>query len=467
MNLVEKSHSSTSGDPRAVSRHRDSGPDSKPSSKPGAACLALTIFVTALAVRLLFFTHEVIRFPAVWSRTAPFGQFEMGSIATNIASGRGFSSPFGPGSTPTAWLCPLIPYLWALVIKIVGSANGFTALIAVGLGTIPSAAAVVCYWLIVRHMLRGEPALRRTALLVAVFFCFWPESLYSIRDGWYHPWQELGTALVVLLGLKWIDRPCPKTLVPLAIAGGILALINVTALPIFAVILLWPALKNRHARKRLLGLGALGAGLALLIASPWLIRNAVVFHAFVPMRSVGGYQLYAGNNPDGNIRDCVTERHPMYEPEEMQRYRTLGELGYNRQDFHLAIGYMRAHPGITLIRVAERTYVIWLADALDHWSWDAGTRYWNQGVAAIDRALASILAAWILTILFIWALVSRRIARLPYRGLFLSIVFLIPIPFYLTIADYSYTALLRTWLLLLVILAFSGNFPRAPEGTSV
>lgn len=423
---------------------------------------ALLIFALALAVRLIFFTLEVIHYPQPWSRSAPFGQAEMGSIAVNLAAGRGFSSPFGPGSTPTAWLCPLIPSLWALIIKFAGSASGFTARLAISIGAIPSAAAVVVYWLIALHLLRGRPAWRRASLLVIAFFTFWPESLYGIRDGWYYPWQELGTALVVLLGMRWIDRPRLKTLIPLALAGGTLALINVTPMPIFAVILFWPAIQNRPARRRMLGLGALGGGLALLIVSPWMIRDALVFHAFMPLRSVSGYQLFAGNNPEGNIRDCSTERHPLYEQEEMHRYQALGELAYSRDDMRIAKAYMRAHPLLTLRRVGERAYVIWFGDALDHWSWDGHTRYWQQGAAAIGRTLSSVLAAWGLTLLLLWAIASRRFANLSYKQLYFAIIFLIPLPFYLTIADYNYTALLRSWLLLLVLLAFSGAF-RPPE----
>lgn len=433
-------------------------------SRRETVVLALVIFIAALAARVLFFTVQVMDYPQPWSHSAPFGQAEMGSIAMNLAAGRGFSSPFGPGSTPTAWLCPLIPYLWALVIKIVGSATGFTARLVIYLGTIPSAGCVVLYWLIARRVLRGSPAMRRTALLVAALFCVWPEALYAIGYGWYYPWQECGTALMVLLGMRWIDRPSAKTVVPLGIAAGVLALINVTSMPIFAVILLLPLFKSgkagRESRRRVLGLASAGLGLAVLITVPWTIRNAVVMHAFMPLRSVGGYQLYAGNNPYGNIRDCSTERHPQYEPEEMRRYQTLGEVGYSHWGFQQAVAYIRQHPAKTLERAGERAYVIWLADALDYWSWDGTSRYWRQGHAAIGNALATIVAAWGLAILMLWAFVSGRFACLPYKWLLFSIIFLLPLPYYLTIADYNYTQILRSWLLLLVILAFSAGFRR-------
>ena len=423
---------------------------------------ALMIFAAALAVRVLFLTVQMVHYPQPWSHTAPFGQAEMGSIAVNLAEGRGYSSPFGPGTAPTAWLCPLVPLLWAFVIRCVGSATGYTARIVMYLNTIPSAGCVVVYWLIARHILRGRPALRRTAFLVAAIFCLWPDSLYRIIDGWYYAWQELGAALVVLLGMRWIDRPNLKTVVPLGIAGGIWALINVSPIPIFAVILLLPVLENRKRRKQILGYGVVGAALALLIVMPWLVRNAVVLHAFVPLRANAGFQFWEGNNPDGCVRETATSRHPAFQPAELQRYRALGEIEYSRQGLRDGVAYVRTHPLQTIVRTGERAYVFWFTDVLDQWSWD-GRKYWDFGRPAIARNLSSTFAAWGTIILLIWALRSGRLATLPYKWLFIGILFFLPFPYYFALADNDYSQILRSWLLLLTILAFSAGFRRARE----
>ena len=47
--------------------------------------------------------------------------WEMGRIAASIASGHGFSNPFGPPTGPTAWEPPLYPYQVAAVFHIFGS----------------------------------------------------------------------------------------------------------------------------------------------------------------------------------------------------------------------------------------------------------------------------------------------------------------------------------------------------------
>lgn len=386
----------------------------------------------------------------------------MGNISVNLYKGRGFSSPFEPGTTPTAWLCPLVPLLWALVISCVGGATGYTARILVYLNTVPSACCVVAYWLIARHALRKSRAFSRTPLLVAAAFCVWPVSLYALSYPWYFAWQELGTALLFLAGMRWIDRPNPKTVLPLAIAGGILALINVTPAPIFVVALILPVLQNRKHWKRILRCATLGAVVAFLIVLPWFIRDAVVMHAFMPLRSNGGFQIGEGNNPNGCIRETHTSRHPLYQPEELQRYRALGEVEYSREGLHNGLAYMRAHPFETMVRTGQRAYVMWFSDALDQWSWD-GSKYWNKGSAAVQRALAFALTAWGTVIALLWAFLSKRLKTLPYKSLFISVLFFLPFPYYFTLADDVYSQILRSWLLLLSILAFQSTFRRPAD----
>lgn len=427
---------------------------------------AALIFVLALAVRVGFFTAQVVHLPSYWDSAPANREDEMDQIAVNLVQGRGFSSPFENSSAPTAWECPLIPALWAFVIWCFGGPTGPAHVAVAYTGTVPSAACVPVYWLIVRHLLRGSPSLRRTAFLVAAIFCFWPESLYVLDVPWYLPWQELGTALMVLLGMKWIDRPSLRSVLPVGIAAGILALINVVPMPIFPVILLLPALKNRAQRKRILACGSAGAAIVLLMILPWIIRNAVVLHAFVPLRANGGFQFWEGNNPQGCVRENASSLHPGIEVSELNRYYAMGEVAYSHQAFHDALVYIRRHPRATLARIAERAYVIWLTDIFDQWRWNSGTpRWWNQKRPGIMKALSSTLPACVLLILLIWALLSKRLEALPYKWLFASIVFFLPFPYYFTLADNGYTQILRSWLLLLAILAFSAGF-RKVESSS-
>jgi hypothetical protein len=121
---------------------------------------------------------------------------------------------------------------------------------------------------------------------------------------------------------------------------------------------------------------------------------------------------------------------------------------------------MRTHPGETAIRIGQRAYVMWLTDTLDQWSWN-GIPYWKTGISATDRALASTIPAWALVILIIWAVLSKRMTELPYKWIFISLLFFLPFPYYFTLAEDDYSQILRSWLLLLVVLAFSGGLRKS------
>lgn len=433
------------------------GGDEVPAAKPRSTVVTfLLIFAAALMVRALFFTVQVMHSPQLWSATSPYWNDELSNIALNLAQGRGYSSPFSAGSMPTSWLCPLIPLLWAGVIRLVGSASGHTVMILIYISALPSAACAPVYWLIARHVLRSRPGGERAALAVAAVFIVWPESLFILDFPWYFPWQELATAVMVQLGMRWLDRPVLRTAIPLGLSAGILGLINVTPVPVFAVLLVLPLFRRDVERSRALGAATIGGLVAVLMISPWLVRNAVVLHAFVPMRSDGGAALWEGNNPVGCIRETKESVEPHNGVEELRRYERLGDVEYSRHSFHKAVEYIHAHPRITLVRIAERAYVIWFTDATDHWSWDS-VKYWQKGRAGIDNAMASTLAAWGLVILMAWALATRRLSELPYKGVFIALIIVLPFPYYFTMTDNDYVAILRSWLLLLAVLALSGK----------
>src|SRR5260370_41865375 len=67
--------------------------------------------------------------------------WEMGRIGASLASGHGFSSPFGPATGPTAWEPPLYPYLTAGVFLVFGIYSKASAFVLLALNTVFSAFA--------------------------------------------------------------------------------------------------------------------------------------------------------------------------------------------------------------------------------------------------------------------------------------------------------------------------------------
>src|ERR1700720_1575775 len=77
--------------------------------------------------------------------------WEMGRIAASLASGHGFSNPFGPPTGPTAWEPPLYPYLTAGVFLIFGIYSKASAFVLLVLNSFFSALTCIPIFLIAKR----------------------------------------------------------------------------------------------------------------------------------------------------------------------------------------------------------------------------------------------------------------------------------------------------------------------------
>src|SRR2546423_1779861 len=74
--------------------------------------------------------------------------WEMGRIGAALASGRGFSDPFGPRTGPTAWEPPIYPHLIAGVFHVFGVYSKASAFVLLTINSIFSALTCVPIFLI-------------------------------------------------------------------------------------------------------------------------------------------------------------------------------------------------------------------------------------------------------------------------------------------------------------------------------
>jgi hypothetical protein len=405
------------------------------------------VFVSALAVRLLFLLAYAIWYPEQWTQPG-FGGSEMGNIARNLFEGRGYSSPFSADSEPTAWFPPLVPALWAGVMTLLGQASGLTEFVIVLLQAIAGSLAVALYVEIFRRVAPAAPELITHLFTAAVLF--WPESLLRVVFLWYYVWQELSIAALVWFGLRWWERPTTRSAVMLGITGGISALINISPIPVFLQALAAPAFRSLD--RGVLRRACLGGLVAFLIVTPWIVRNRLVFGHFVPLRGNFGVELLQGNNPDGAVRRSPAALLPYHSPEEYERYRALGEVEYNRDAFRRAMAWMAENPRRAAVKVAQRGYVVWMTDLTDRWSRD-GRPWWQGRYSFVLQAitLLSALATLAAALIGVWRVGFRGI---PRRWLIFAPL-LATIPYYFTRVDDSYVAFIRLWLLLIAAVCVS------------
>ena len=107
------------------------------------------------------------------------------------------------------------------------------------------------------------------------------------------------------------------------------------------------------------------ASLALGVwISPWLIRDAVVFHRFIPIRDSIGLELWMGNNGYSE-RWTTSQKHPLHDGRELAAY-NAGELLYMDQKAQQEREYIRDHPRWYAWMCARRGLYLWTG----YWSFD-------------------------------------------------------------------------------------------------
>ena len=110
-------------------------------------------------------------------------------------------------------------------------------------------------------------------------------------------------------------------------------------------------------------LAAAVAGIAVL--TPWLVRNYLTFHRFIPVRSGFGLELYIGNN-GYSTRWVNSALHPNHNDIELAEYERVGEIAYMDHKLSQAKDYIRSHPGWYAWMTCRRIVYMWTG----YWSFD-------------------------------------------------------------------------------------------------
>ena len=306
-------------------------------SKP-AARLRSTIWIVAIAFLLrvgwILIGHTYKFKPT--DDNFGFG-FEMGRIAASIASGHGFSSPFGPPTGPTAWEPPLYPYLTAGVFLLFGIYSKASAFVLLTLNSAFSALTCIPIDRIARRKFSEKVAVGSawawallpnvmfwctryvwetslSALLVATIF--WLTLMLEERDGW-RPWLEFG----LLWGIAALNSPTLLSFLP---AAGLWA---------------WYS-RSKQGKPSLAGV-VMASAVFLTCITPWIVRNYEVFGKFIFIRDNFGAELRLGNGPgaDGTLMIYLDPMHDVYV---MRQYQSMGELPWIAMRKQQALAYIKA-----------------------------------------------------------------------------------------------------------------------------
>lgn len=287
--------------------------------------------------------------------------YEYGQIAGNIVQGHGFSFdfegrfPLQPTAYSPALYCyTLVPWFTLFGIHLTGPRVMHAALLA-----------GVCWFL---YMMGERLHSRSVGLIAAAIWAIYPELIFlSVR---IVPENAMFLPMVWLL---FRSQQLPEVRAGRSAFGcGVLLGISCWVNPSLQLLGLvvpisWRITGRLRGREGLRRLALFIVG-AVLILTPWTIRNYVNLGAFVPLRTAFAYNMWRGNHvgatgtvrtlDGGSADEAITDDYKAYVeahmvPDEIQRDRFFaGEVKR----------FILEHPGEYLHLTLTRLFYFWWRD---------------------------------------------------------------------------------------------------------
>ena len=275
-----------------------------------------------------------------------------------------------------------------------------------------------------------------SALLVAIIV--WATLELPTSHSW-RAWSTYG----LLWGLVLMTNPAPVSVWPFLLAW-----------------LVYRALKPNPEHPRAtskLAKPALALALALLCCAPWTVRNYVVFHRFIPLRSGLPFELYIGNNENYDQRRSGLPPAITFE-REVLRYLKMGEMPFMDEEKRKAFAFIAAHPRVELTLFTKRFVAFWIGTAQPIQALEEDDALLLRAIL-IGNFLTAIGAAFGIAILVI--------RRNPYAVPLAAFPIIFPIIYYLTHTSLRYRHPLDPIVLLLTAVALGAALrwpsPNSPE----
>ncbi len=310
----------------------------------------------AFLLRLAFVLYEAHLIPSYALATVPF-QNEAGSVAAALARGKGFCCLFQQPTGPTAWLAPVYPFFLSCIFRLFG------------VFTVPSFYAAAIFNCVFSAMvclplfLLAERIGNRTSAWAAA--CIWAVFPSAILIPFEWIWDTSLSALLAIT-LLWrtfllAENPQRGKFIFYGLFWGFCLLTNPALGGVLPFLLLWLYLRIRSQSPSASPNLVLAIVLALVVCLPWTIRNAVVFHRLIPVRSDLPFELWMGNNPIYDEHSREINRITRYE--QVHLYAQLGEARFLDEKGKAAREFIRTHPALCLRLAGRRAVAFWLGTA--------------------------------------------------------------------------------------------------------
>ncbi len=340
--------------------------------------------------------------------------WEQGNVARALLAGRGFGSPFVSDQL-SAVMPPVFPVIVAVAFKLFGVHNPTSIFAVHAFNCLISALACIPLYLIARRSF-GERVARWTVWGWAVN----PYGIY-FAAAWAWSTHLLLFCLLWLIYLAQEMEVSPRLglWAGFGLLAGFAGLTEPSVLLVVPFLMALAAWRLMKAGKQWLAPGLIASVVLAATISPWMIRNALVFHRFIPMRDSMGLELWMGNN--GYTERWTSDQlHPLHDMQELADYNSMGEVAYMDHKAAQAKAYIAAHPGWYAWTSLRRAIYLWFG----FWSFDP------EYLQMEPLDLANIPFATTLTLLSVLGL-SLAWSSKHFDGIrFAGVMFLLPIMYY-------------------------------------
>jgi hypothetical protein len=267
---------------------------------------------------------------------------------------------------PTAFQAPLYTFFTAACYSLFGFRTDTAHLVMQVVQSVVSAFCVFPVAAIGEHLHS-----RRAGLIAAAGMAVYPASIFLS--------PKLCASTGAILLLLWIlletfrlaRKPSLRRSLLLGGMWGVMLLLYPTPSIFGLASGAWFLLVARPGERRRAA-ACVGTALAaaVLVSSPWVVRNFLVFHRPVPMVTSFGLNLFIGNNDYADGSSAGLEYYAMkVNPKFLATYPWLApencsndELGVADRMFNSAAGFIRHHPVRTFKLFLRKFAVFWWRD---------------------------------------------------------------------------------------------------------
>ena len=275
----------------------------------------------------------------------------MANLARSLATGHGFSAPYGVDTGPSAWTAPIYPWLVSLAFRAFGvfsPAAGFAILL---FNSVFSALTSWTIYRIARHVFNETVAVWSGWVWALLPYAIY----YSVAWIWETSLSAFLLSLLFLLTLEMEGDDRLSSWFSYAVVWGIAGLTNTSALAWLPFSGCWLAYQLHHRGKRFLVPVVLSAAVFWMTLMPWLVRNYSVFGEPTFVRDNFGNEFRAGNNPlaEGWM---VSNYHAA---SNLALFKQMGEAAINAEQADEAKAWIAQHPKRFLVLCFRRFVFFW------------------------------------------------------------------------------------------------------------